>query len=328
MKLGILFAFVISLAGCASLPPLAQPAPTAALEPPADSQLARLAANSLHTPGDSGFQILPISYGSMAARVILADRAEKTLDVQYYEIAADSTGQYFLRALYRAANRGVRVRVLIDDLHTVGEDALLSSLAETPNVEVRLFNPFPAGRSSIPLRFVSSLTDLERTNHRMHNKLFIADNTFAIMGGRNIAAEYFLRKPDHNFLDLDLLAAGPVVGDLSKSFDAYWNSEYAYPIAQIASSSPRGRSDQYFMDQTGEVMKPDPPGMNLGMERYEALVDQLRGDSVPLIEAPARCVGNFPLWWPRRNMRSWLSHRTSSRERRASRILPRCASAA
>jgi len=291
---GILFACAIGLAGCASLPPLAQRAPTVALDPPADSQLAQLAAHSLHTPGDSGFQILPISYGSMAARVILADRAEKTLDVQYYELAADTTGQYFLRALYRAAKRGVRVRVLIDDLHTVGEDALLSSFADAPNVEVRLFNPFPGGRSSIPLRFARSLDDLQRANHRMHNKLFIADNTFAVMGGRNIAGEYFLRKPDHNFLDLDLLAAGPIVRDLSKSFDAYWNSEYAYPVAAIASPGPRGRSEEYFMNQTGEVMRPDPPGMNLGMERYEALVDQLHGDSVPLIEAPARVVADMP----------------------------------
>ena len=291
---GILAACAVSLVGCASLPPLERQAPRVALDAPADAPLVQLAAHSLSQANGSGFQILPISYGSMAARVTLADRAVKTLDVQYYELAADTTGRYFLRVLHVAAKRGVRVRVLIDDLHTVGEDALLTSFAATPNVEVRLFNPFPAGRSSIPWRFVRSWNDLERVNHRMHNKLFIADNTFAIMGGRNIAGEYFLTKPDHNFLDLDLLAAGAVVRDLSKSFDAYWNSPYAYPVAAIVPPSPAGLSDQYFTERTVVLMPPDPPGMNLGMERYEALVDQLRGDSVPLIEAPARVVADAP----------------------------------
>jgi putative cardiolipin synthase len=135
----------------------------------------------------------------------------------------------------------VRVRVLVDDLHSDGVDELLLGLAAFDNAEVRLFNPFVRRRGSQLWKLVSSLDELSRVNHRMHNKMLVADNAFAVFGGRNIGDNYFMRSPERNFIDLDILAAGPVVQALSASFDTYWNSEYAYsdrpgPAAGIGSA--------------------------------------------------------------------------------------------
>ncbi|MDP9126008.1 MAG: phospholipase D-like domain-containing protein, partial [Pseudomonadota bacterium] len=132
--------------------------------------------------------------------------------------------------LVGAARRGVRVRILVDDLYTASNDRLLQGIAAYPNVQVRLFNPFPAGRALTITRWGLSLADLARLNHRMHNKLFIADGVFAIAGGRNIADEYFLRAHDANFVDMDAFVMGAVVPQMSNIFDRYWNSEVVYPI--------------------------------------------------------------------------------------------------
>jgi putative cardiolipin synthase len=134
-----------------------------------------------------------------------------------------------------AADRGVRVRVLVDDLNTAGEDRRFMHLGARANVDVRVFNPFPGGRSATWTRLLASVNDIPRINHRMHNKLFVADNALAITGGRNIGDQYFTRDQHNNFIDLDVVAAGAIVPELSASFDAFWNSKYAYPIASVAS---------------------------------------------------------------------------------------------
>jgi putative cardiolipin synthase len=127
-----------------------------------------------------------------------------SLDVQYYLIANDRTGRLFMRNLRDAALRGVRVRLLVDDLYTTGGDEMFRGLAAFQNVEVRLFNPFCCGRQSVTTKFMASLVAFQRLNHRMHNKLFIADGVAAVMGGRNIADEYFTRSQTSNFVDMDL----------------------------------------------------------------------------------------------------------------------------
>ena len=132
----------------------------------------------------------------------------------------------------------MRVRLLVDDLNTSGEDRRFMHLGQHPNVEVRVFNPFPGGRSAIWSRILTSISDIPRINHRMHNKLFVADNALAITGGRNIGDEYFTLDKHSNFIDLDLVGAGPIVPQLSASFDAFWNSKYAYPIASLADPTP------------------------------------------------------------------------------------------
>jgi putative cardiolipin synthase len=235
----IRFVFValacVALAGCASLPPPATRTPSSAWSDTSDTTLGRLAATSLDGsgPGESGFRLLPAGDFAFDARIALARRAERSLDVQYYQLQKDSVGLALLRALADAAGRGVRVRLLVDDLYTAGEDELLRTFAALPNVQVRLFNPLPARGGSLASRFIWSLHEFSRINHRMHNKLFVADNRFSISGGRNMADEYFMRSAAANFIDMDVIAAGGVVRELSQVFDRYWNSDYAWPVESI-----------------------------------------------------------------------------------------------
>jgi cardiolipin synthase C len=248
--LGALALAVLGLvAGCAVLPSGVQRPASDAIIDVAGTELARAALRA--TPDDqrhlSGLHLLPNGPEAFAARVELARRAQKTLDVQYYVIAPDQTGRQFLRELRDAAVRGVRVRLLIDDLHVSEQDDLLSGLAAYDNVQLRLFNPLPVRGSAFETRMLMSLHQFERVNHRMHNKLFIADNSVAVTGGRNIADEYFMRGDAANFIDLDVLSLGPVVRGLSEVFDRYWNSEQAFPIeALVAAKEPAAAARARF----------------------------------------------------------------------------------
>ena len=177
------------------------------------------------------------------ARIALAQRAQASIDAQYYLVADDQTGRQFLGALRDAAARGVRVRLLVDDLYAAGQDEILAGLAAFPNIEVRLYNPLPVRAGSAVTRLLLSLHEFSRINRRMHNKLFIADNSFAVLGGRNIADEYFMHSAQANFIDLDVLTCGPVVRELSRVFDAYWNSEQVYAIGQLTAPGSRERFD-------------------------------------------------------------------------------------
>ncbi|QFZ84932.1 phospholipase D family protein [Variovorax paradoxus] len=229
---------MLVLAGCAGLPTEVVRKPSSAITDGADTALGQL-VRAAAPPGEplSGFRLLPMPQFSLHARIELARRAQRSIDVQYYLVQNDETGRYLLRTLRDAADRGVRVRLLVDDLYTAGADPLFTSFASHPNVEVRLFNPFPAGRSRFGTRWAWSILDFDRVHRRMHNKLFVVDNTMAVMGGRNIANEYFLRDGGSNFIDIDTLVAGAVVPRLSSLFDMYWNSPYVYPIESLV---PRG----------------------------------------------------------------------------------------
>jgi putative cardiolipin synthase len=180
-------------------------------------------------PARSGIAALPDGRGAFAARALLADAAERSLDVQYYIWHRDLSGTLLFDALRRAADRGVRVRLLLDDNNTRGLDDLLAALNAHPNLEVRLFNPFMQRR----WRALGYLTDFERLNRRMHNKSFIADNQVAIIGGRNVGDEYFGADEHLSFADLDVLAVGPVVDEVSKDFDRYWASGSSYPAERL-----------------------------------------------------------------------------------------------
>jgi cardiolipin synthase C len=222
-----LLSFVLLLgavfAGCTSLPPLPERAASTAMSDTTGTDLGLLAAASLEQagPGESGFRLLPTGDFAFDARLALARRAERSLDAQYYQLANDSIGLQFLRELRDAARRGVRVRLLVDDLYTGSEDELFCSFAAIPNVEVRLFNPLPSRGGSPLRRIISSAHEFSRINLRMHNKLFIADNRFSVSGGRNLADEYFMRSTEANFIDMDVISAGPIVRELSQVFDRY-----------------------------------------------------------------------------------------------------------
>jgi len=221
---------LLLMQGCASLPSLAGRPASSSVAPAHDSRLGRaiVPLTEAH-PDRSG--IVPLKRGrdAFATRVLLADAAERSIDVQYYIWRADLSGTLLIEALRRAAARGVRVRLLLDDANTSGLDGPLAALAALPNVEVRLFNPFP-GRGS---RALGYLLDFERLNRRMHNKSFTADNLATVVGGRNVGDEYFEAGGDVLFVDLDALAIGPVVGAVSREFDQYWASDSAYPAERI-----------------------------------------------------------------------------------------------
>ena len=179
--------------------------------------------------GRSGIYPLRDAADAFAARYLLASAAEKTLDVQYYIWRKDLSGTLLMKALVDAADRGVRVRLLLDDNNTQGLDAAIAAVDSHPGIEVRLFNPFAVRR----VRALAYVTDFSRLNRRMHNKSFTADNQVTIIGGRNVGDEYFGATDGVLFADLDVMAVGPVVKEVSNDFDRYWASEPAYPADRL-----------------------------------------------------------------------------------------------
>jgi len=236
-------------AGCAVLPSHVAKDRSEALQDPASTSLGRLGWRESEGRNLSGIRLLSSGAEAFESLIALTDRAERTLDLQYYLIAQDESARILLQHVRAAAERGVRVRILVDDLNTAGEDRRLMHLGQHPNIEVRVFNPFPGGRLALWTRFLASASDIPRINHRMHNKLFVADNALAITGGRNIGDGYFTRDKSSNFIDLDVVAAGAIVPQLSASFDAFWNSRYAYPIASVAAPVP-AESEPKWLDDT------------------------------------------------------------------------------
>jgi len=225
-------------AGCASLPANADRTASTAFSAPDQTSLGRLVLERKAQQGaraDSGFNLLDSVGAAYGSRLAMIDAAQRSLDLQYYAIHADGSTEILLQRLRDAARRGVRVRILLDDFNTVGEDAQVLRLAFEPNVQIRLFNPLPGSRSSLLGRIFTSLHDVPRIQKRMHNKLFIADNAIGITGGRNLGDAYFGGDGHANFIDLEVLAVGRVVRDMSASFDRYWNDELAYPMQTLVS---------------------------------------------------------------------------------------------
>ena len=221
---------ISALAGCAGLPAGVDRQPSSAYVDTGDTRIARAIAGAVAAhPGKTG--VLPLLSGrdAFAARMIIARTAERSLDVQYYIWRADTTGNLIFEALWQAAERGVRVRLLLDDQNTGGLDPTLAALDSHPNIDVRLFNPF----ASRTFRIGDYTHSFARLNRRMHNKSFIADNQVAIVGGRNIGDEYFEAGTSVAFADLDTVVEGAVVRDVSAQFDAYWNSASAYPLVSL-----------------------------------------------------------------------------------------------
>jgi len=295
---------VAVLAACSSLPAQIATPPTTAIGDYAQTHLGAITQKVLPTDGRSGFRLQPYGPNSFATRIELTKLATRSLDVQYYLLPGDNTGRALMRAMRDAAARGVRVRLLVDDLYTSGEDDLLLGLASYPNVEVRLFNPFPGGRSSLATRFISSgFFDFRRVNRRMHNKLFVADNAAAVAGGRNMADEYVMNAEGSNFIDMDTFAAGPVVRDLSAEFDHYWNSEVVYPLERIAHSGlSRAQLQDHFERQTAAAKPPEATEIPLdGKPLHPSPGDPplLPRELVPMLNLPFELARQqlSPLLW-------------------------------
>ncbi len=228
-------ASLLLMVGCGRLPTLDGRVDTQAPATIGDTALARaIAPLAAEHPGSSGVYPLADGRGAFAARYLLIEAAQRTLDVQYSLWHDDISGTLLLDALRRAADRGVRVRLLLDDNGIAGLDQVLAALDVRPEVEVRLYNPF-VHRS---LRMLGYLTDFRRLNRRMHNKSLTADGMATLVGGRNVGNEYFAAAPQVNFADLDLLAVGPVAADVEAVFDRYWNSRSSYPLALLVHADP------------------------------------------------------------------------------------------
>lgn len=232
-----LFATALAVRVLAPLPPLAGRTESRAVAPTDDTRLGRaIGPVAAARPGLTGVHLLPDPHDAFAARVALARAAERTLDLRYYIWNGDLSGLQLMTEVTRAADRGVRVRLLIDDNTTAGLDPLLAALDSHPMIELRLFNPFTVRR----VRPLAYLADFPRLNRRMHNKSFTADGAITVVGGRNIGDEYFGARDEGLFVDLDAVAIGAAVADVRTDFDRYWASGSAYPVGLILAPPPPG----------------------------------------------------------------------------------------
>lgn len=281
-----------ALAACGELPPLQQRSVSHALRDTQAQQtpLGRaIAPRAAAHPGTSGIHPLPDPHDAFAARVLLARAAQRTLDVQCYIWRADTTGTLLLEALREAADRDVRVRLLLDDNGTSGLDTELAALDTHPNIEVRLFNPFVVRKP----KAIGFLTDFPRANRRMHNKSFTADNQATIVGGRNVGDEYFGATDGVLFADLDVLAVGPVVGDVSLDFDRYWTSRSAYSVDGLLPpvAPPRLRE---FANAASAIERSPVAAEYVAAIRESTFVQSLLSGGLAFEWAPTRMISDDP----------------------------------
>jgi putative cardiolipin synthase len=288
-------AFALALAGCATLDRSVPRVVSHAWPAPEDTALGRLVPDASGAPERrSGFHLVASGMEAFALRAALAEVAQRTVDLQYYAVHDDATGQLLLNRLLAAAKRGVRVRLLIDDFHIAGDERQLAILAAHPNVEVRVYNPFVYRAPPLIARVLEYATDPVRLNRRMHNKAWIADNAAAIVGGRNVGDEYFEAHAGVNFTDLDLLAIGPVVREISESFDAYWNSEWSMPIAAFVASAPTPEDVAGFARRLGARMEVFRDTEYARILRDTAPGARLRSGSLTFVRAHAAVIYDEP----------------------------------
>jgi putative cardiolipin synthase len=276
--------------GCASLPTDYPRTVSKALSQTDDTQLGRSLEPLVQSQaGQSGVHPLGNGVDAFVARLALARVAERSLDVQYYLFHNDTTGLLLAGHLLQAADRGVRVRLLLDDMDMGGRDAGLAAIDQHPNIEIRLFNPFP----SRSLRVINFLTHFGTVTRRMHNKSFTVDNQATIVGGRNIGDEYFDAAEGTNFGDMDLLAVGPITREVSDAFDRYWNSDLAVPVQALT-----GPGDAALLDRARDYFTreiDDLPNTVYGRRLFESdLAARLIANDVPFHWGTARLIYDLP----------------------------------
>jgi putative cardiolipin synthase len=290
------------------LMPRATGAPSHALAPqPAQTELDRelaplLAAN----PGRTGALVIPDGLDAFAARTLSARKAGRSLDLMYYMWHDDLTGRLLAREVYAAAERGARVRLLLDDINAEGLDPQLLAMDAHPNIELRLYNAF-RNRSG-PSRLLEMLQRLSSINHRMHNKAWIADGRVAVVGGRNIGMEYFGADPDVNFRDLDLLLFGPAVAQASTVFDAYWNSPVAVPIAALHPASAQALAD-LLVGLDADVTDPAAAPYLARVAASKGVMDYQREALAPHWTTGITIVADPPLKLRGDDRNDWLVHK-------------------
>jgi putative cardiolipin synthase len=246
--------------------------------------------------GNSGFRMLAVGVEGFLARVQMVNAAEKTLDLQYFIFRADETGQLITEAALRAADRGVHVRVLIDDAETIEGDDQLVALDAHPQIEVRIFNPFAYRGHIKPLRALEFMLSNARLDYRMHNKLMVVDNSIALIGGRNISDQYFQVDPKLQVADDDVFAAGPIVKELSATFDDYWNSAIAIPVRALAEGTTSDAALAAYRKKL-DAHLPQAAADGTDYASRVAAGEPLRGmlsGGLALVWAPAQLVYDSP----------------------------------
>lgn len=240
-RIAISVILAVLAVGCASLPPGSSfpKRASAAFAHPEETRIGAAFENEARGhPGESAFRMLTVGADGFAARMQMVAAAQRSLDVQYFIFTADTTGLLLIGSLLAAADRGVHVRILVDDGSTVAGDEQVLVLAAHPQIEVRIFNPFAYRGHLRLLRSLEFAFSSQRLDYRMHNKLFVTDNASALIGGRNIGDAYFQIDVDAQYADDDVFVAGSVVRKLSATFDEYWNSAFAIPVEALAGGKP------------------------------------------------------------------------------------------
>jgi len=288
---------LLLLASCTTRPPVSDYPRTpsyaiaSAQETPLGKTLARAARAH---PDQSGFRLIPSGSDAFMMRIALVEAAQRSIDLQYFSTHDDSTGKLLLETLLRAADRGVRVRMLLDDWNLDDFRAGVAALNTHPNIEIRVFNPYSTRDQSVVAYVGNIFTRFDQTTRRMHNKALIADNEVAIMGGRNLGDEYFEASADVNFRDMDVLTAGPITAKISKSFDRYWNSAESYPVEALNLPKSDGPEIARLREELSQHWD-DVLHSAAGKQLHEmSLTKQLQNGQVPLVWAKAELAADKP----------------------------------
>lgn len=285
----LLLSLVALLGACASAPIDYPRTPSAALTDTGDTPLARDSADwRKQSPASNGFYPLTKGKDAFGARLKLIDQATASIDAQYFLMKPDNAGLVFSAKLIEAADRGVRVRFLLDDIFTTVDDVGLSLLDGHPNIELRIFNPV----SRKGIEALNYVGNFKLANRRMHNKSFIVDNQVSIVGGRNIAVEYFQLETSGEFIDFDMLASGPIVQEISASFDSYWNHKLAVPFEAMLTDTVRGKQEERRQEALQKIVQ-SGYSIYADVTNAEVMKQLLAGELGPYL-AEARMIADDP----------------------------------
>lgn len=288
-KISVMLVVAGLLAGCATVSFDQPKSYSIALTNTGDTRLGKAVADwtALHE-GLSGFYPLTKGMDALGVRLRLAERAQKSIDLQYFLMKNDTAGAVMVNALLKSADRGVRVRFLLDDIFTTVPDRTFLLMDQHPNIEIRIFNPL-SRRGIWAFNYIG---DFSQANRRMHNKSFTVDNAISVVGGRNIADEYFQLKKDSVFVDFDVLALGPIVADISKSFDQYWNHSRAVPVEQFITAK---KNEDLQTVRANVAAKLDDIYETVYRKALNSqLLQDLIADRQPLFVGPARVLADNP----------------------------------
>lgn len=287
--------FFIGLTGCSTLKPVARQ-PIVMSLPPAESGILNTVSSQIkvaHGPDQSGFLLLSNNRDALNWRLALIDHALKSIDAQYFIWQDDETGNLLLDRLLKAADRGVRVRLLVDDLALKTKNRDLALLTRNPRFQLKIFNPASLRESTLG-GIGEFFLNFKQLNRRMHNKLFIVDGQMAIVGGRNIGNPYFGLSKTYNFRDLDVMTTGPVTRELSQAFDEYWNVDLAYPASAMAKID-KAEGAQSIQSSMAEYLKKSQSILAQYPLKRQNWEDQLRQLSTTMKPGEAHVIQDTPV---------------------------------